>query len=191
VNPETETQTTAPNKKGFFHSATHIVFLCVVLVALLVIALLVGRHKTPVKPTNSTTSGEARMYLSPAKQTVNVGDTLTISIWEDSGSQSTNAVEADISYPTDTFELIKLDNSGSPFTVDAQSISSSGLITIARGHIGKLTGPQLVTKVNLKAKAAAQDAKISFGDKADIVATPSSKSILKQKISGSYTVKAN
>jgi hypothetical protein len=135
------------------------------------------------------TSNQAILYVSPASLKVSSGNTLAIEIWMDAKSQPVNAVQANLSYPADKFDFSSVDNSGSAFEVAAQSDGGNGSIKIARGHVGSLSGKQLVTRVNLVAKSGTGkgNATINFTSGSVIVRSTDNVNVLSGTTGGRYS----
>jgi chitodextrinase len=94
--------------------------------------------------------------ILPATATVNIGDTVTVSVRENSSTDTVNAVQANISYDPTRFQYVSVDETGSAFGLVALTQNGAGLLQIARGVSGgsaPVTGDQLVTKVTFKALA--------------------------------------
>jgi hypothetical protein len=102
------------------------------------------------------------LYINPADQKVSSGDNLSVQVWLDARDQPINAVQANLSYPTDKLDFSSVDGMGSAFEVEAQSSGGNGLVKIARGHVGNVTGVQLVATVNFKSKSSSGKANIDF-----------------------------
>lgn len=100
------------------------------------------KTKPPAAPT---------IYISPVSQSYLHGSTFKISVRENSGTGTTNAIQANIAYPAKQLTLISQDYSLSAFPIDAQSKTENGKIMIARGRIGRLSGDQLVATLTFKA----------------------------------------
>jgi hypothetical protein len=100
-------------------------------------------------------------------------------------------LQANVTYPADTFEFIGIDASDSPFEISAQSSGGDGIVNIGRGHAGQLTGKQLVAKITFKSKATSGKASISFAAQSVLIRATDNANIL-QKTSGiRYSLTAN
>jgi plastocyanin len=192
-----DTDTTSPDthkhkKSGFFRSPLHLVILLLVLAGLIAVAATVYSQKVndkAVQPAAVKQTGSS-LSFSPSKQTIKTGETLTLSVWADSGDQEVNAVQAKVKYPTDKFDVVSISSEGSAFEVQAQSSHADGVIFIARAHVGRLKGKNLVATVELKAKEQAGTADISFNDDSHLVSASTNKDILGDKQTGTYTIEA-
>jgi hypothetical protein len=88
--------------------------------------------------------------FQPLGGTYNVGDTLTVAVHENSGTDPTNAVALSFTYPTAQLQYISGDSSDSAFTVSAIDIGTNGTVTYHRGSTVPLTGDQLVERAVFK-----------------------------------------
>jgi hypothetical protein len=172
------------------------------LVVLLVLLLLAGlvvllqsnsNSNEPKSPTTGNTSysnatGSAKLYLKPSSQNVNAGSTVTLEVWVDTGGTGVNAVQANLTYPTDKFDFGGINGKGSAFEVQALSTGGNGKINIARGHVGEIKGVNLVARVNLIAKTNKGDADISFVSGSAVVRTSDHTDILKDKTGAAFKV---
>lgn len=128
---------------------------------------------------NSTPSNQlASLYVDPSSQKVRQGDTVTLEVWVNAKKQPINAVQANLTYPTSKFKFKNIDPNGSAFEVEAQSTEKNGLIKIGRGHIGKVSGTQLVAKVNLTALSNTGSAAVHFTDGSAVVRATDNTDIL-------------
>jgi hypothetical protein len=114
-------------------------------------------------------AGTASLTLTPSSGSFTVGNTVNVAIYEDSGSDSVNAVQADFTYPSSLLSFTGATNS-SAFTTEAQSTGSGGVVKIARGtcaSCGSVTGSQLVATVHFTATAAGT-ASLSFAGSSEV-----------------------
>ncbi len=145
-------------------------------------AIVLSVLALPVQAAGSTT-----LYLSPASSTVNVGSNLAVTIWENSGSTAVNAVEANLSYPSN-LQYASTDFSTSAFEIAASSTGGSGTVDIARGTVNlTLTGAQIVGIVNFNVLASGS-ASISFLSSSAVAATSNSANTVGTMTGGTYTL---
>lgn len=100
------------------------------------------------------------IYVSPQTQNLALNSTFTVTIRENSGTSTVNALQANISYPS---SLLQVQNAsapvsftGSPFATVAENSSTPGQVTLGTGTEGgasPLTGDQLVGTITFKAIA--------------------------------------
>lgn len=139
--------------------------------------------------THSSAASSATMYLTPSSKTVAIGETFTVDIYEDSGSQDVNAAKADLTYDANVLEYISV-TSSSAFSIAAATSGGGGNVTIDRGAIPAVTGPQVVATVTFKGKAGGTSA-VNFGAGSRVLANSgpqANQNILTNTTGGSYTV---
>jgi hypothetical protein len=61
------------------------------------------------------------LSLTPSNQSVALGSTLSVQIWTDSGAQSVNAAQVNLSYPVDKLNFVNINTANSSFGVEAKS----------------------------------------------------------------------
>jgi chitodextrinase len=101
-------------------------------------------------------AASASMTLIPSATSVNIGDTVSITVRENSSTDTVNAVQANVSYDTTRLQYLGVDDTGSAFGLVAATTNSNGVVSVARGVQGgsaPVTGDQLVTKINFKVLA--------------------------------------
>lgn len=151
-----------------------------------------GTANTSTTVTVNTTQVPAAptVYLSPLTQTYAVGATFTVEVKVDSGTTSVNAVQANLSYPTDKLEYVSVDNTGSAFSTVAETSGVNGRIAIARGTTTPVSGTQLLVKITFRTKAAGT-ASVPFITGTQLVSSTTNQSILPSLSStggGNYTI---
>jgi hypothetical protein len=121
----------------------------------------------------------ASASLSMSANTSNLanGGTLNLAIYENSGDESVNAVEAKITYPTQKFDFLSVNNSDA-FSVVAQNTDTSGQLDIVRGALSPVKGTQLVVTLNLKAKKGMSGVAVDFSSGSLVLASATSTNIL-------------
>ena len=97
-----------------------------------------------------------------------------------------NAVQANLTYPSDKFDFLWISSSGSAFEITAEESGGGGSIKIGRGTISAKSGDQFVASVTFSAKVSAGTASISFSGGASVVSSSTSKNILGTRSGGSY-----
>lgn len=136
-----------------------------------------------VKPVNAAAS----LYLSPSSSTVVQGSTLTVSIRTNTGGVAVNAVQANLTYPSDKFDLLWISSGGSAFEITAEESGGGGSIKIGRGTISAKSGDQFVASVTFSAKVSTGSASISFSGGSSVVSSSTSKNILGASSGGFYS----
>ena len=131
------------------------------------------------------------IYLTPLTKSYPQGTTFTVELREDSGSQTVNAIQANLSYPTDKLDFVSIDTTGSAFTTQAQNDGGNGQIAIARGNTSAQTGNQLIAKITFRTKTVSGAASIPFVSGTQLVSNTTNKTILSSLGAtggGSYTI---
>lgn len=165
-----------------------VALVCVVVIVVVGTALLIRNHSSSSADKNDDT-GNASMTLSPSSQSPAKDSDVSVSVWAHSSGLSVNAVQANLSYPTDMFDFVSIDTSNSAFSLDAQSLGNDGKVAIARGSTTPLRGNLLVGVVKLHSKQKAGKAKLSFTDGTALLSDTSHKDVLVTKSGATYTVK--
>jgi hypothetical protein len=147
-----------------------------------------SKNSTDNNTNNNNVKGDAKLYIQPSNQQVVSGASTTFEVWVDTGNQPVNAVQANLTYPVDSFDFGSVDAKGSAFEIQASSTGGEGKVTIARGHVGDIKGKALVAKVVLKAKDTKGDAQIEFAAGSAVVRSTDHVDILKQKTGGTLKV---
>jgi len=140
-----------------------------------------------VMPTRA--AGSATMYLSPASGSVESGSNITLSVYENSGSEPVNTVKSAVNYDASKFDYVSIDASGSGFEMPTPDSISSGSIVISRGTITPKTGAVFIFRFTLRAKAGSGNSSVTI-DKSNsfVVAVAGTTDILTTVQNGSYTL---
>jgi hypothetical protein len=131
------------------------------------------------------------IYLNPLTKSYAQGTTFTVELREDSGTQLVNAVQANLTYPTDKLDFVSIDTTGSAFSTQAQNAGGNGQIAIARGNTTAQTGNQLVAKITFRTKAITGTVTVPFVSGTQLVSSTTNKNILSSLSAtggGSYVV---
>lgn len=138
-------------------------------------------------------------YLDPASKSSKVGDKITISVRVNTGSECTNAVEANVKYPTNLLQYGSTDVTGSNFQVVAPSRNADGVVSLQQGSTnncnGKgagtgVNGDQLIGKVTFTVIATGT-ADLSFVDGSIAVSSEDNKTnVAKNTTGATYTLAA-
>jgi chitodextrinase len=135
----------------------------------------------------------ATLYLSPSTDTVAQNDLFPVDIRVNSGVDSVNAIQANVSYPADKLEVVSLSYTGSVFTVKAEETRSAGLVRFARATAGGLpasTGDKLFATILFKAKLASGSAAVSFAAGSSVIRSTDHANVLTGTTGGTYTLTA-
>lgn len=79
-----------------------------------------------------------------------VGSSLSVTIRVDTGTEETNAVTAEFTYPADLLEYVSSDATGSNFDILAAEKGGNGLVHFSRGASDPVKGNLLVQKANFR-----------------------------------------
>src|SRR5262249_20296593 len=93
---------------------------------------------------------KASLYLMPSSGAPGVGAELDVQIRVNAGSQFTNAVQANFTYPSSQLSVLGFDNSTSSFLVVAQQQPSNGLIQLAHDTLTPVNGDADLTTVRFQ-----------------------------------------
>lgn len=129
-----------------------------------------------LRPQLVSAAPAAALYMSINTQNVTQGGNFKVSIFENSGSDPVNAVQADFTYPSN-LSFVNIDSSSSAFPVEAQATGGSGSVQIARGSSTPLTGNRLVAVVNFTVNATGTG-NLTFSNTSQVVSSSSNTNIL-------------
>ncbi len=108
----------------------------------------------------------ATFYLQPSSGTIAVGDTFFIEVYVDSENETINAVEANLVFLPDLFEVVDADTAGSFFLLSPRPPSfsnSEGTVHFEAGTQNPFNGKAgLVGRMLLRVKEESEHAVISF-----------------------------
>lgn len=131
-------------------------------------------------------AASANMYLSAYSNTVSRDHTLAVGVRINSGSDNINAVQANLTYPTDKFDFVSIASS-SAFPVESESNGGNGTIRIGRGVIGSVKGDQLIATITFKAKAVGAAA-VSFTSGSSATESSNGKIVTITTAGAQYTI---
>jgi hypothetical protein len=123
------------------------------------IAALISATFLVSNPPNAQAGGS--IYLSPGAQSISQGSTFYVSVRVNTGS-SIDAVQANLSYPTDKLDYLGISYGGTAFEIQAQSSGGGGSIKIGRGTLSPKSGDRLVATISFRAKVGSGSASVSF-----------------------------
>ncbi len=130
----------------------------------------------------------ATLYLSPSSGSVANGSNLVVRVYEDSGSTQVNAVQANLTYPTNLLSYVSY-TSSSAFSIEAENPSgNTGSLRFGRGSITARTGAQLVVSITFKAVASGGTANVSFTSGSEVIDAGNNQNILSGTSGGNYTL---
>lgn len=108
-------------------------------------------------------AGSATLTLSPNSGSRNINTNFTVTIYENSGSDTVNAVQADLNYDSSKLQFVNLDFGNSAFDLAIVGSGGGGNVTIQRAKTGApLAGSQIVAKITFKALVGSGTASVTF-----------------------------
>jgi hypothetical protein len=107
-------------------------------------------------------AGTATLSLTPTGGSLAPGDNLVIDVYEDSGADNVNAVQANLTYSSNLLSFSSADSNGSAFTINAQNSGGGGTIQIGRGTTTPVSGRQFVSRLTFHATTGGT-ASVNFG----------------------------
>lgn len=113
---------------------------------------------------NVRAAGSPIVYLSPSGTTVNVNQSFSLNIYEDSGSANVDTVNVSVAYDSSTLTYTGYSLSGSKFSLFNGTYSaSSGHVSFVSNILGgSTTGNQYVGVLNFQAKAGSGSSSLSM-----------------------------
>ncbi len=133
-------------------------------------------------------AGTATLTLSPASGKYTKGQTISVIVYENSGGDSVNAVQSNLSYNTSQLKYLNFTDS-SAFNIEAESPSGdTGNLHFARGTINAVTGTQAVVTARFSVVAGSGSATISFASGSTVVRSTDNQPESLTTSSGSYTL---
>jgi hypothetical protein len=124
------------------------------------------------------------IYLTPDTRTLASGTTFTVDVREDSGGSSVNAVQANLSYPSNLLDFVSINTTNSAFTTEAETCPgpdctiTAGSIRIARGTTSSLTGDRLLATITFRSKTTGGTANVVFTNGTALVSSSSNQNLL-------------
>jgi hypothetical protein len=137
-----------------------------------------------IAPSIAHAAGAASLSLSPGGGAYSIGSTFAVTIAENSGSDSVNVVEADLSYNAANLQLVGISCNTGAFEVNAPGNGSG----VTCGTATPKTGSQAVAVANFKAVGAGS-ASVSFASSSHIYRSTDNTDVWDGNTSGgSYSV---
>lgn len=159
------------------------------LVVAIVVTIVVSRTIKDRKDIQSKaqTAPQNVIYLNPNSQTVTVGSELTVTIRVNT-IELVNAVQADISYPTDKLTVTSIDTTTSAFDLAVQSDNTNGLIRVARAASTAVSSDNVVAVLHFQANNVIGQADLIFAPTTEVDSEASHTNVITQMVGGSYTI---
>jgi hypothetical protein len=105
----------------------------------------------------------ASMSLTLSSQSATQGSTFSVTVHENSGTDTVNGVQVSLTYPTDKLSYSSISYAGNAFNVHASESSGGGSVKLSVGKTPPpVSGDQVVAIVNFQAVASGT-ANIAFG----------------------------
>lgn len=128
-----------------------------------------------ILPPQVGAAGSATLYFSPSAGSFQKNKTVTIKVYENSGSDTVNAVQANLMYSTTQFKYLSFTDS-SAFAVEAQNPSgNTGSLHFARGTVQPVSGAQLVVTLHVMIVAGKGTIGISFASGSAVIRSADNK----------------
>ncbi len=140
----------------------------------------------------SAQGSSVTMRVEPATATQKYATSFSVAIYVDSGAESVNAVEVDLSYPSNLLEFVSFDATSTEFEIEAPGKSGTGgAITLTRASATSHSGSSiLVTKLNFKTKSTSGSAALGFGANSKVVRVSDITDVLSSTSGATITIKA-
>jgi hypothetical protein len=133
-----------------------------------------------------TITSSSTMSLSPATKTVSQGTSFDVAVYEDSGSDTVNAVQANLSYPS-SLTVTSITPNSSAWPIEAENTGSGGTVKIGRGTTTPVSGSQLIATVKFTA-AGTGNAQVAFVTGSGIIRSSDNTAEPSTNTGGSYTI---
>lgn len=134
----------------------------------------------------------ADLRITPSSGTYSAGQTFTATIQVVPGSDSINAVEAELSFDTNALSVVSVAKTGSAFTlwpVEPEFSNGAGTITFGGGHTAPITSQSTLLQVTFRASGEG-DASVSFSSGSVLAADGQGTDVLENSNGAVFTVSA-
>jgi hypothetical protein len=129
-----------------------------------------------------------KLYVTPPQGTYNVGDTIVMTIREDSLTTAVNSAGVDMTYPAGLLQYQSSSTTGSAFTTTVQNTGGSGAVHIAVGILaGSVVGDQLIGTVTFSVIGTGSAA-VTFDPSSGIARASDSVDVCQAKLGANYTI---
>lgn len=132
-----------------------------------------------------------QLYLSPATASVLSGNTIAVQIRVNSGTDTVNAVQANLSYDPAKLQFQSVDPSGSAFSLSASAVTTSGVVQLARATGGgepAVSGDKLFATVTFKALVGSGTTDIKIDSGSHVVRSTDATDILTSSAGATFTL---
>ncbi len=110
----------------------------------------------------SPVQAAANFYLSPVSLTVNQNTNFSVEVLVNTGGDSVNAVQANLSYDAAKLEFVNISTTNSAFEIEAENTGGAGTISLGRGTLTAKSGDLLIATITFKALLGSGSATLSF-----------------------------
>lgn len=133
----------------------------------------------------------ASMYVNPSSGSVTSGNTLSVTVRENSGTDPVNTVQASLNYDASQLQYTGMSNGSFPYDA-ADQTDQAGVVRVARAiQSGTLTGDQPIVTINFKVLASSGTVNLSLDQSSSsVMRSTDNTDILATVSGGSYTVSA-
>jgi hypothetical protein len=156
---------------------------------ILIIALVAVYGLQQLKPSHAATP-TGTFSLTPSGGAYQVGNVISATIYEDSGSDDVGVVQADLTYNSSLLAFKALDDTGSQFSEVAPAATvGTGTLSISRGSTTPRTGNQKVTTVEFTVLNSGT-ASVAFANSSIVYRQSDFANIYTGSTGGTYTAQA-
>lgn len=139
-----------------------------------------------ISSTPPTPIAQSVLSLSPIENNVTAGATFPVEVRVNTNGQTVNALQTDISYPTNLLSVVSISNTNGDFGVEAQKTDTNGTISLAYGSITPRSGDLLVVTITFTAKSSGT-ANVMFANPS-VISDVSNTDVLKNSVNGTYLI---
>lgn len=133
--------------------------------------------------------GSASLTIDPSSGSHVIGSDFIVTVHENSGAESVNAVEADLSYDQSKLQFINVNTSGSVFSAGPATTGGNGSVSIVNGSTTSYTGDQIVGSITFRALASTTGTGVAFASSSAVVRTSDSANLWNgASLGGTYVV---
>lgn len=132
-----------------------------------------------------------QLYLTPVDGSVQINTNVAVQVRIDSGTDTVNAVQANLSYDPAKFQFVSIDGAGSALPLEASTQTSSGSVMMARATSGGGVPPSgdfLFATVTFKALVGTGTASIDIAAGSHVVRSTDSQDLLTASGGATYTL---
>lgn len=129
----------------------------------------------------------ANLTLEPSSGIYNKDSVFQVKVMVDTGREYVNAVQANISYPSDKLEFLNISTEGSILTTFADKYTKDGVVKISGGRpTPGFSGNKLLVSVSFKVKADSGSGMLSINADSVVLRNSDNLNILYGKTGANY-----